>query len=519
MNKPLIFLFALVFIFSCTPRAIPVIPTVTSGEVTNITTTTATCTGNLTADGGATILARGVCWSTSQFPTISDSKISSGTGLGVFTDNITGLSPNTNYYVRAYATNSVGTAYGDQKTFKTQEEQKIPSVTTGDVTNITTTTADCSGNVTSDGNAAITARGVCWSTSENPTISNSKTTEGTSLGTYTSNITGLSPNTTYYVKAYATNSIGTAYGEQKSFKTQDDRTIPSVTTEDVTNITTRTATCTGNVTADGKADITARGICWSTSENPTTSNSKIINGLGLGTYTSNITGLSPNTTYYVKAYATNSIGTAYGEQKSFKTQDESFIDRRDGKVYKYVTIGNQVWMAENLAYLPSVVGPRTSSIEYGHASDKYYYVYGYYRTSVTEAKAYTNYTTYGVLYNLPAALFACPSGWHLPTDAEWKTLIDYLGGEEVAGGKMKETGTAHWDSPNKGATNESGFTALAGGLSGLEFYYIGNIGYWWSSTLSDQGESWSRYIDKDASNVKRRSTSNYEGISVRCVKN
>jgi len=304
---------------------------------------------------------------------------------------------------------------------------------------------------------------------------------------------------------------------QKSFKTQDDRTIPSVTTGDVTNITITTATCTGNVTADGKADVTARGICWSTSENPTTSNNKTINGLGLGSYTTTISGLSPNTTYHVRAYATNSIGTAYGEQKTFKTEDNSFIDRRDGKVYKYVTIGNQVWMAENLAYLPSVVAPKTIDFGKGY---KYYYVYGYYGTSVTEAKAHTNYTTYGVLYNLPAALSACPSGWHLPTDAEWTTLTTYLGGEEVAGGKMKETGTAHWDSPNEGATNESGFTALASGDCYIEFFSIGRKGSWWSSTLSeDEGTwNWIRYIYNDSSNVKRNKDSSIAGLSVRCVK-
>ena len=125
MRNIIISLFVLEFLHSCTPRAtpiIPVIPTITTGEVSNITTTTATCVGNLTADGGAAILARGFCWSTSQFPTISDSKISSGNGLGVFSDNITGLSQNTTYYVRAYATKSVDTAYGEQKTFTTHIE-------------------------------------------------------------------------------------------------------------------------------------------------------------------------------------------------------------------------------------------------------------------------------------------------------------------------------------------------------------------------------------------------------------
>ena len=206
-----------------------------------------------------------------------------------------------------------------------------------------------------------------------------------------------------------------------------DPGVLSVTTGTVTNITTTTASCSGNVTSDGGSSVTARGVCWSTSENPTTSNSKTTNGTGLGTYTSNITGLSPNTTYYVRAYATNSQGTAYGEQRTFRTltasdiEYGSFTDSRDGKVYKTVTIGEQVWMAENLAYLPSVVGPATESY-----TAPYYYVYGYDGTSVATAKATTNYQTYGVLYNWPAALTACPSGWHLPSDAEWTQMKNYL---------------------------------------------------------------------------------------------
>ena len=515
-------------LFSCHPEDNP---SVSTGEVTNITATTATCAGNVFADGGAAIIARGICWSTSQFPTISDSKTSNGNGLGIFTSNITSLSPNTTYYVRAYATNSVGTAYGEQKTFTTNVEQTLPTVTTGDISNITTTTADCSGNVTSDGGSSVTARGVCWSTSENPTTSDSKTTNGTGLGTYTSNITGISPNTTYYVRAYATNAKGTAYGEQKTFTTNAEQTTPTVTTGEITNITTTTADCSGNVTSDGGSSVTARGVCWRTSENPTTSDSKTTDGTGVGDFTSNLTGLSPSTTYYVKAYATNSKGTAYGEQKSFKTNQEeegtTFTDSRDGIVYETVTIGEQVWMAENLAYLPSVVGPAT-----GSTTDPHYYVYGYDGTNIAEAKATTNYQTYGVLYNWHAALPACPSGWHLPSDAEWKQLEMYLGMTQVEadkrdlyrgteeGGKLKEAGTSHWKSPNTGATNESGFTALPGGYrtNNGSFVNVGIRGLWWSSTQYSTNDAWYRYLSYLYSSVYRYATNNEYGFSVRCVK-
>jgi len=156
----------------------------------------------------------------------------------------------------------------------------------------------------------------------------------------------------------------------------------------------------------------------------------------------------------------------------------SFTDTRDGNIYQTVTIGDQVWMAENLRYLPSVVGP-------GPGSDNtaYYYVYGYYGTDVNAAKATEEYTTYGVLYNWYAACTSCPTGWHLPSDTEWIQLTDYLGGKNVAGDKLKETGTTHWNSPNTDATNETGFSALPGGYRNYNgyFYYIGYNGYWLSS--------------------------------------
>ena len=119
--------------------------------------------------------------------------------------------------------------------------------------------------------------------------------------------------------------------------------------------------------------------------------------------------------------------------------NNGFTDARDGTHYDAVKIGNQVWMAENLKYLPSVVGPAT-----GSETAAYYYVYDYDGTDVMAAKATANYTTYGVLYNWPAAMNACPTGWHLPSDAEWTELTDYLGGSGVAGGKLKEIGTTHW---------------------------------------------------------------------------
>ena len=302
---------------SLTTEANP--PTVTTGEVSNIQQTTAQGSGNVTDEGGATVTERGVCWSTSHNPTISSSHANSGTGTGSFTVSITGLTANTKYYVRAYSKNSAGISYGNEVDFTTAQNISAPTVTTSQVTNITQTTASGGGNVTATGGADVTERGVCWSTNHNPTTSGSHASSGTGMGTYTVNMTGLTSGTTYYVRAYAINSAGTAYGAEVSFITEQVITVPSVTTNQVTNVNQTTATGGGNVSNSGGATVTNRGICWSTSHNPTTSNSHQSNGTGTGTYSVNMTGLSPNTTYYVRAYATNSAGTSYGSEVSFNT--------------------------------------------------------------------------------------------------------------------------------------------------------------------------------------------------------
>lgn len=295
------------------------VPTVTTTVVTNITGSSADSGGNVTVDGGDPVTARGVCWNTTGSPTTADSYTADGSGTGSFTSSLTGLSPNTAYYVRAYATNGVGTAYGGQETFTTDN---YPTVTTAAVTNITGSTATGGGNVTSDGGELVTASGVCWNTSGNPTTAGAHTTETGGTGSFTSNLTGLTPGTLYYVRAYATNSVGTSYGGQETFTTD---TAPTVTTTAVTNITGSSADSGGNVTSDGGEAVTARGVCWNTTGTPTTADSSTSNGTGTGAFASNLTGLTSGTTYYVRAYATNSVGTSYGGQESFTTDTEPTV--------------------------------------------------------------------------------------------------------------------------------------------------------------------------------------------------
>ena len=214
-----------------------------------------------------------------------------------------------------------------------------------------------------------------------------------------------------------------------------------------------------------------------------------------------------------------------------ETTSGTFIDSRDGNEYNWVQIGDQVWMAENLAYLPSVNMVADGSED---AAGSYYYVYGYDGTNVADAKATDNYATYGVLYNLTAAMDGeassttnpsgiqgvCPAGWHLPSDAEWTELTEYLGGTSDAGGKLKETGTTHWNSPNTGATNETGFTALPGGyrIDNDSSGDIGYYGFWWSATGRNAADAWFRYMDYSNSSVSRSNYFKEVGFSVRCVR-
>ncbi|MDX2278366.1 MAG: hypothetical protein NW218_02210 [Saprospiraceae bacterium] len=291
------------------------VPSVATSLVSNIDQTSANGGGNVTNNGGQNVIERGVCWSTSPSPTINDNKLAIGAGNGGFSGSMTGLTLGVTYYVRAYATNSVGTDYGAQVSFTTAVT--YATVSTDPITNITATTATGGGNVSSQGGSAVTARGVCWSINPNPTLFNPKTINGSGTGTFSSNLSNLLPGKTYYVRAYASNSAGTAYGQQQTFTTST--TLPTLTGKPVIYITLNGAQSGGNISNDGGANVSERGVCWSISPNPTTSNSKTVDGTGSGVYTSTIGGLSSLTTYYLRAYATNSVGTVYGNQVIFKT--------------------------------------------------------------------------------------------------------------------------------------------------------------------------------------------------------
>lgn len=291
----------------------PEVPLVQTVSVADITAATAHCSGSVLDAGKSTVLQRGFCWSREQYPTIDDAHSVSGNGLGSFESEINRLSVSTTYYVRAYATNGVGTGYGEQISFTTLAG--LPEVSTTEVSAITANSASCGGVVTADGGFEVVVRGVCWSQTTQPTIANTHSSSGIGLGDFLCTLNGLEVNTTYYVRAYATNSVGTVYGAQRTFTTQQG--LPTLTTAEVTEIDGGMAICGGTITNDGGFSVLARGVCYSTSPDPTIATAHTSDGSGTGSFVSQLVNLSPGATYYVRAYATNGAGTAYGEQRTF----------------------------------------------------------------------------------------------------------------------------------------------------------------------------------------------------------
>lgn len=324
------------------------IPEVKTFEVSEIGQYAAKVSCEVTDDNGSEVTERGVCWSTNHFPTINDSHVSSGSGVGTFTVSLTELYPYQTFYVRAYATNFNGTAYGDELSFTT--ERGIPTLNTSEITDITWTTAIGGGEVISEGGYSVTERGVCWSTSHEPTVSSSHSNAELSSESFTVTMTGLTVGTKYYVRAYAKNSIGTSYGEEKWFETKSYEK-PTVITSAVTALSRTSAVCGGNVTSEGGLPVTERGICWSTSTQPTINDNHIYSGTGGGTFSEEMSELTLGTTYYVRAFAKNEQGMSYGDAIQFTTIGLAPTGSIDG-LFTIDSTGYKVFFSQgNLQYI------------------------------------------------------------------------------------------------------------------------------------------------------------------------
>jgi len=484
-------------------------PLVQTTEVTDITNSTATVAGMISDDGDASVTERGVCWGTNENPTISNSKTTAGTGMGSFSASITGLKGSTTYYVRAYAINSAGTSYGDQKTFTTQTP-KEPTVVTSAAKAIEYTSVTIGGNITDDGGATITERGVCWSTSASPTISNNKKSIGWVTDDFSTSITGLKAGTTYYVRAYAINSAGISYGDQKTFTTKIS--LPIVVTSAASDITTTSVTLGGNITDAGRATVTERGVCWSTSASPTIFSNKKSIGSGIGSFSASITGLNAGITYYVCAYAINSAGTSYGEQKTFTT----LANINNG--IEYVDLGLSVkWATCNIgASKPEEYG---SYYAWGETATKDYFDWSTYKYCNGSSSTLTKYCTsssYGTVdykrtleKSDDIAYTKLGGKWRMPTDAEWKEL--------------RTKCTWKWTTENgvngykvTASNGTSIFLPAAGYREESDLFDAGNYGDYWSSSLYEKYYAW--ILRFGSSGLDRASVGlRDDGLSVRPV--
>ena len=290
----------------------PSVPEVVTASIVDITANSAHCFARVENTGNSAIVEQGFVYSTMQYPTIDNERATMPFVQSEF-DYELSLEPNTTYYVRAYAVNSLGVGYGNQIKIRTLDGLAV--VITGNVSHVTTNFALAGGEVLSDAGFDVVARGVCWSISSNPTINHSHTVDGRGLGTFVSRMENLEPNKTYHVRAYAQNSSGIAYGPVVTFSTLSG--LPTVTTTTISNVTATSAVSGGNVEDDGGYSVIRRGVCYGTTSNPTISGLHTTDGAGVGEFVSQLTNLTPGSTYYYRAYATNGVGTVYGSQYVF----------------------------------------------------------------------------------------------------------------------------------------------------------------------------------------------------------
>lgn len=505
----LIMFFVIMFLFSCKEK--PKIPILTTNLITEVSTISAVSGGFISDDGGDAVISKGICLSTSDKPTIENSKTIAVTESNSFSCHLAGLTPKTLYYVRAYATNSAGTGYGELISFTTLGDSPVTIAT--NASDITAKSAILNSSV--NPNLLSTAVSFEWGTTTNygNIVSVNQPVNATTSVNVNITITNLLPKTIYHYRIKAENSIGISYSNDMTFTTMGD--IPGVTSNYIKNLLINEVTLNGRVNPNYLA--TTVSFEWGTTTaygNITDQNT--VNGNSTMDVSANLTGLIPGTTYHYRVKAINELGTTYSEDFTFTTYEMVDVDNN---YYHTVTIGTQTWMKENLKTtkyndnenIPLI----TNNTEWINLNTPAYCWY-----DNNEILYKYAYPSYGALYNWYSVSTGklCPQGWHVPSDAEWTILTDYLGGLDVSGYKLKETGTSHWVLTNSYATNETGFTALPAGVrlnNGSEG--VGYCGAWWTAT-ANATDSWMRIIYRNNNAVLRGGNIKSMGMSVRCIK-
>lgn len=534
MKKAIGFSFAimlLIQIHSCKKEAVPVVIT---NSIINLTATTATSGGSITKEGSSTVISRGICWSKGTTPTINDSKTTDGAGAGNFVSNLTGLIGATNYFIRAYATNSAGTGYGMALSFTTLGQSPTSIIT--EATNINVSSATLNGTVNPNylSTSVTFEYGITLSYGNSVTPSQSIVT-GNSVTNVSADISGLSAGTIYHFRIKSVNSLGTTYSDDLTFTTLGQ--IPTVITLSATNLATTTATLNGSVNANYLSSNVS--IEFGINVNygsvaiaaPST-----VTGNSITSISANLTGLLGGTTYHYRVRATNSLGTNFGNDMTFTTKGP--VKDFEGNSYNIVTIGTQIWMAENLRTIKysngDVIGTTTSpTLDIsGESSPKYQWA-----SNGDESKV----PSYGRLYTWDAIIDnrnVCPIGWHVPSNEDWTTLENYLIAfgynfdGTISGNKIAKSlsSLSEWmTSTIEGAVGNSDFTNKRNltGFSGLPggrriptgvFDTNGYSSHFWSSTASGAGEARQYILHYTGIGTLSGEYDKKIGCNVRCIK-
>ena len=502
-----------------------VLPKVTTKSVTDISRSEgkAIAMGMVTEVGDPAYTERGFVYGTNHNPIVQTATkaIVEGNGVGEFVATLSDLQLGNMYYVRAYALNTVGVAYGEEQTL--DFNPILPVVVTNDVTGISeeTKSATFHATITNAGDPVYTERGFVYGKSPDPTTGGATkvVVAGSGKGTYYGDVHNLELDCAYYVRAYVTYSLGTIYGENKMFSIKKTYP-PTVTTSVVTQITATTAVAGGNVTDDGGNSVTERGVVYSTNQNPTIADNKIVSGAGKGAFTCNLTNLKGTTTYYVCAYAINSKGTAYGEQVSFTTA----LTTENG--HAYVDLGLSVkWATMNVgANKPEEYG---DYFAWGEIEPKDYYDWSTYKWCNGSGMTLTKYNTlsdHGTIVDNrtqldlsdDAARANWGGAWRMPTDAELTELH-----EQCTWSWTTQNGVNGYKVTSKSNGN-SIFLPAAGDRYRSSLSNAGSSGYYWSSSLYNTDEeatdlAWILGFDLEGCYILVLVTSRYIGQSVRPV--
>lgn len=492
------------------------VPTTNSIPATNITTSSATLNGTVNSNHLSTVVTfeYGKTIDYGNTVTAPSSPVTGSISTNISV-NISDLEAGTVYHFRIKTANSLGTTYSNDISFTTLGQAPVANTTS---VNQYLESANVVGSVNANYLPTTVTFEYGLSTSYGSSISAIQSpVTGNTNTIVTATITGLSSGTTYHFRVKAVNSLGSTYGNDMTFSTLGN--APSVSIGSTTNLTSVSAQLNGFVNPNyfSSVVIFEYGIT-SDYGNAINALQSPITGSAYTSVSATLSNLVPGTSYHFRIKAENSLGTTYSDDFTFKTFET--VSDIDGNIYETIVIGTQTWMTENLKTtkyndgtpIPNIVDDATwASLTTGAYGD-----FG---------NVPSNSIIYGKLYNWYVVASSnpknvCPVGWHVPSDIEWTTLTNWLGGESVAGGKLKESGTAHWVNTSISVTNESGFSALPGGYrdySGPSFD-IGDWGYWWSSTEYTTGQAWNRIMYSGYLSVLRSDNNRNIGYSVRCLK-